>query len=177
MNVRDAIPILEDWKLLMTCTDANIYGSTKELFEKAIHLFATNDEVNFHNRRCLSLLSRPVARSVATRVSSNYSIEGDEEKLANELLIVVGARVMLTSNLWIDARLVNGALGVIEEIVYNPEVSPLEPPTYVLVKFDKYEGDPWDERFTETIPITPIERGNTRQLPLRLAWGLTIHKS
>lgn len=145
MNVRDAIPILEDWKLLMTGTDANIDGSTKELFEKAIHLFATNYEVNFHNKRCLRLLSRPIARSVATRVSSNYSIEGDEEKLENELLIFVGARVMLTSNLWTDAGHVNGALGVIEEIVYNPEVSPPEPPTYVLVKFDKYEGVPWEK--------------------------------
>jgi hypothetical protein len=115
--------------------------------------------------------------SVATRVSSNYLIEVDDEKLDTELLIVVGARVMLTSNLWTNAGLVNGALGVVEQIVYNPGISPPEPPTYILVRFDNYVGVPWDEAFPQTVPIIPIERGKERQIPLRLAWGLTIHKS
>ena len=177
MNVRDAIPTLEDWKLLMERTDTNMNGSTKELFDKSIHLFSTNDDVHNHNKRCLRSLNRPVARSVATRVSSNYSAEADEEKLDNELLISVGARVMLTSNLWTNAGLVNGALGEVEQIVYNPGITPPEPPTYVLVRFDKYVGVPWDEAFPQIVPIIPIERGRERQIPLRLAWGLTIHKS
>jgi ATP-dependent DNA helicase PIF1 len=161
----------------MTHTYTNMDGSTKESFDKAIHLFATNDDLHNHNKHCLISLNHPIAQSVATRVSSNYSMEADEEKMDNELLIVVGARVMLTSNLWTNARLVNGALGVVEHIVYNPTTSPPEPPTYVLVRFDNYVGVPWDELFPHTIPIIPIERGNNRQIPLRLAWGLTIHKS
>ena len=84
---------------------------------------------------------------------------------------------MLTSNLWTDAGLVNGALEVIEQIVYNLGSSPLEPPMYVLIKFDNYVGVPWDESFPQVVPITSIERGNKKQFPLKLAWGLTIHKS
>jgi hypothetical protein len=33
-------------------------------------------------------------------------------------------RVMLTSNIWTDAGLINGALGVVEKIVYNPGILP-----------------------------------------------------
>jgi len=104
-------------------------------------------------------------------------VEKNEEDLELELLIVVGARVMLTSNLWTNAGLVNGALGVIQQIVYNPGSSPLEPPTYVLVRFDNYLGVPRDKSIPQVVPITPIKKGNRKQLPVKLAWGLTIHKS
>jgi hypothetical protein len=59
-------------------------------------------------------------------------MEEDWEKMGNELLIVIGSRVMLTSNLWTNAQLINGALGVVEHIVYNPATSPLEPLTYMF---------------------------------------------
>ena len=100
-----------------------------------------------------------------------------EEDLEHELLIPYGARVMLTSNLWKNKRIINGALGVIQQIVYNPGSSPLEPPTYVLVIFDNYLGVPWDESMPQVVPATHIERDNKKQIPLKLAWGLTIHKS
>ena len=84
---------------------------------------------------------------------------------------------MLTSNLCTNARVINGSLGVVEHIVYNPTTFLPEPPTHVLVRFDNYVGVPWDELFAHNIPIIPIERGNNRKNPLRLAWGLRIHKS
>ena len=177
MNVRDAIPIVDDWKLLMSRTDSSLDSSTKESFNRAIHLFATNEDVDNHNRRSLASLNRPIARSVATTLSRKSYCYEDEEKMEMELLISIGARVMLTSNLWTDAGLVNGALGFVEKIVYNPGCSPPEPPTYVLVRFDNYIGIPWDEVSRQTVPIIPIQRGTTKQLPLKLAWGLTIHKS
>ena len=55
-----------------------------------------------------------------------------------ELLILVGVRVMLTSNLWTDVGLVNGALGFFEKIVYNRGCSSPKPPTYVLITIDNY---------------------------------------
>ena len=177
MNIRDAIPTIEDWKLLMTHTDTSLHASMKKSFNKAIYLFVTNDDVNCHNKRLIRILNCPIATSIGTSLRSNFSMEGDEEGLELELLIAIEERVMLTSNLWIDAGLVNGALGVIQQIVYNPRSSPPKPPTYVLIKFDNYVGVLWDESFPQFVPITSIERGNKKQLLLKLVWGLTIHKS
>lgn len=84
---------------------------------------------------------------------------------------------MLTSNLWTESGLVNGALGYIRNIVYKPGTSPPDPSTYVMVEFDNYTGMPFEDTSPRIVPITPVEKGRTKQLPLKLAWGLTIHKS
>jgi len=99
---------------------------------------------------------------------------GDSEELDIELLIAKNARVMLTSNLWTEAGLVNGALRYVRNIVYKPGKSPPNPPIYFMVEFDHLTRFPFEDKL---VPIIPIDRGQTRQIPLRLAWGLKIHKS
>jgi ATP-dependent DNA helicase PIF1 len=94
-----------------------------------------------------------------------------------ELLLSKDARVMLTLNLWIEASLVNGALGYVQNIVYRPGSAPPLPPSYVLMDFDSYSRIPFDDHHPQRVPIPAIDRGNTKQIPLRLAWALTIHKS
>lgn len=49
------------------------------------------------------------------------------------------ARVMLTSNLWVEFGLVNGAIGTIEAICYRSGAPP-DLPLAVMVKFDHYSG-------------------------------------
>ncbi|XP_059068765.1 uncharacterized protein LOC131859208 [Cryptomeria japonica] len=83
--------------------------------------------------------STPVARSVAMKVGSVNIVEDcSSDELELELLISKNSSVMLTSNLWIQASLVNGALGYIRKIVYKPGSAPPEPPSYVMVEFDNY---------------------------------------
>ncbi|XP_057838552.2 uncharacterized protein LOC131048569 [Cryptomeria japonica] len=176
-NIRDAHPTIDDWKLLMTRTDASLHPTIKEEFDNNIHLFATNDNVHNHNRKKLYALRRPIARSIASKEGSTNPAGGQNDELDVELLISKDARVMLTSNLWIEAGLVNGALGYIQNIIYKPRCAPPDPPTYVMVEFDNYSGLPFEDASPNLIPISPIQRGCTRQLPLRLAWALTIHKS
>ena len=162
MNIRDVVPTIEDWKLLMTRTDTSLDASMKKSINKAMHLFATNDDVNYHNKHLIRGLNCPIATSIATSTRSNYSTEGDEERLELELLIAIGARIMLTSNIWTDAGLVNGALEVIQQIVYNLGSSPREPPTYVLIKIDNFVWLPWDELFPQVFRIIYIERCNKK---------------
>ena len=51
-------------------------------------------------------------------------MEAYEEDLELDLLIAIGGRVMLTWNIGTDAGLANGALGVVEQMVYNPRTLP-----------------------------------------------------
>ena len=78
MNIRDAIPTIEDWKLLMSHTNTTLDASMKNSFDKAIHFFVTNDDVNSHNKHLIRILNCPIATSISTSVRRNYSMEGDE---------------------------------------------------------------------------------------------------
>ena len=60
---------------------------------------------------------------------------------------------MLTTNLWIDAGLVNGSLGVVKDIVYAIDCKPPLFPSYVTVEFNSYIDPPWDPNSPKTIPI------------------------
>ena len=84
---------------------------------------------------------------------------------------------MLTSNLWVQAKLVNGSVGKIIDIVYNSNEQPPSLPCFVVVEFLYYKGPLWDVLNPSYVPIYPITGGSHRKLPLHMAWGLTIHKA
>ena len=84
---------------------------------------------------------------------------------------------MLTANLWVQEGLVNGSLGKFIDIVYKTIEQPPSLPSFIVVKFLHYKGPLWDSSNPTYVPISAITRGSRRQIPLRMAWGLTIHKS
>ena len=51
---------------------------------------------------------------------------------------------MLTTNLWVEAGLVNGALGQVVSILYNTSTTPPYLPLFVVVNFMHYKDPPWD---------------------------------
>ena len=47
----------------------------------------------------------------------------------------------------------------------------------MIFEFLYYKGPLWDSLNPTYVPISHITRESRRKLPLRMAWGLTIHKA
>ena len=94
---------------------------------------------------------------------------------------------MLTSNLWIEIGLVNGSMGYVVAILYQPGAKPPALPTAVVVQMDKCDCPTrGGERCVRICPIKrtwPSSTGNRkssckrRQIPIQLAWAVTVHKA
>ena len=102
--------------------------------------------------------------------------------LESIICLAHNARVMFTSNLWVDRGLVTGAMGTVVAICCCNGRSPPNLPIAVTVRFDTYRGPTLSDG---TVPITPLRRTWSAQggsyfhlqLPLKLAWAITIHKA
>lgn len=180
-NIRDGHVTESDWKLLSQHTP-QVKGSQ---FTDALRLSYGKKEVAEQNLEALKKLNNPIAeiKAVHNKIEAAKCSSDDMEGLTPSLLLTVGARVMLTRNLWTDVGLVNGALGVVHSILYNEDN--IRFPVVVIVKFDKYTGP---SVFTETVNCVPIPPSSSfsesygpvyerTQYPLKLAWAITIHKS
>ena len=120
-------------------------------FANALCLYPTVEAVVEHNVTKLKDSGQPIATTKAIHTGANA------------------------------AGLVNGAMGTIEAICYRNR-GPPDLPIAVMVKFDHYNGPTLHDG---TVPIIPIRHTwsnsgvqcSRLQLPLKLAWAVTIHKS
>ncbi|XP_059076335.1 uncharacterized protein LOC131875721 [Cryptomeria japonica] len=167
----------DDWELLMTRTSKELTPIQNEEFNKLIHPFATNNMVRSHNKKVLQKLNRPVAISEAANVRSRQNVDFEDEQLEKKILLCKGQQIMLTTNIWTKSGLVNGALGEVVDIVYEYGFKPRDIPTYVITRINNYIGPSWNPTYPKVVPITPISLGNRRQIPLKMAWAITVHKS
>lgn len=115
----------------------------------------------------------------------------DARGLEPELALAIGAPVMCTWNGWVDAGIMNGALGTVYDIIYAEGEGPPSIPEAVLVqypdaKFESYLPDvPGVVKFTPIVEQIEADKRakppqpawTRRQFPLRLAYTVTIHKS
>ena len=175
----------DDWNLLLTHQPSTAPNITE--FENAIRLYYSNEEIANYNFQKLTSLKQPIAKINArhsTVTAENISAE-EMSGLEPVVFLAKGAHVMLTMNLWTDVGLCNGATGTIVDFIYASNQQPPDLPIAIIVKFDDYTGPSLTNRITGCVPICPITATyNTldgpyerQQLPLKLAWAITIHKS
>ena len=125
----------------------------------------------------------------------------DFRGIQNELLVCEGARVLLTQNLWVEAGLMNGALGHVVGYMWpeggNPHSTKatLRSPLCVFVEFDDvnlgtdargvprsfFPDDPvrknWIPIFRQRVTSTVEEHVWRENYPLQLAWAMTHWKA
>ena len=110
----------------------------------ALHIWAENDPVNEHNKKQLEKLSTPLFVLTATdQYPPNVTKQDIERVLSRgrsetggldfQIQIKEGARVMLTTNINIADRLINGQMGTVDKVLVN---NVTEKPTIVYIKFD-----------------------------------------
>src|SRR3989344_4439261 len=135
---------------------------------ESTRLYTHNIDVDVVNKRHLGLIqSETKTFEMSWKGSPGLAATLKKSCLSPEILeLKIGARVMFTKNN-IDGGYVNGTLGVVSE-------------------FDSY-GDPVirtrsGKKFNATPQSWKIEeegkvKAEITQLPLRLAWAITVHKS
>jgi ATP-dependent DNA helicase PIF1 len=156
----------------------------KSLEIKPTLLFSRNADVDYVNDSNLKALRGEPhiykAETVLLPIASTRGInkESEESKFAiqrldrdapymSELVLKEGAQVMLLTNIDFDLELVNGSRGVVLGFTEDPIHLP-------IVKF--HSGAEISIKHT-TWDSDDIEGLQRQQIPLRLAYALTIHKS
>ena len=178
------------WQSLVRRTKDNLSPAEWESFHDALRLYATNREVDSYNLQHLESLNRPVmnVKAVNTGPAAKQAFQEEAGNLENELLLSVGAKVMLLWNLCINEGLANGTRATVHSIIWHDDVQDAfnTLPAMVLVKIDGYAGRASVPINGEhLIPILPRTQQwdhngsvcSRRQIPLALAFAITIHKS
>ena len=182
LHLRDGQVTQEDWQHLMKQTPAQVQDL--EHFRNALHLYPTIEAVAEYNVTKLHANGQPIATVKALHTGANASKASPDDAAGLEPMICTahGARVMLTANLWTEVGLANGAMGTVIAICYKSGQAPPQLPVSVMVQFDCYRGPTLPDG---TVPIAPIRHTwftssgqcSRLQLPLKLAWAVTIHKA
>ena len=143
-----------------------------------VHLLSTNKTAYEINSRHLNALD---GREYAYRARIEGGFSKESYPADEELHIKKGAQVMLLNN-DPNGRWVNGSMGVVADIKSEPGSG--EETVHVLLADGSLEGVKpyswelfhfsYDPRAGKVVSETA---GIFRQYPLKLAWGITIHKS
>ena len=170
-----------------------------------LHVWAENKPVmDYNNQRLQEILMPLHVLQAVDQYPKNVSRHEIERVLSKgrsytggldlEICIKSGARVMLTNNVDISDRLINGQLGTVAHITVN-EVT--QKPSIVYIKFDDEDAgnlviNKSADMFAienKVVPIKPVlaqiklnpgKRSSPEiqrlQFPLALAWACTVHK-
>lgn len=171
----------------------NAMGNKFPKDPETIRLVTLNDTVNRHNAQRLAAIPGMPATIPADVPTGELKAFGKTPPGEPSLVLKVGAQVMFIKNddqyakkgeLGATRRWVNGTLGKVVEIKnqdhvvvdVDGELFEVGRSTWEKIRYElSEEFDEITQRFKES--VIPVTTAEFRQIPLRLAWAVTIHKS
>ncbi len=165
-----------------------IDAEDKEILESRINAQDTNLAIKptiltTHNHKVEKINEFELKQIPRSEMSYNAQYFGQPDRmdflkrncLAQETLkLKIGAQVMMIKNTYQKDGVINGSLGVVKEFsskknypiieFSNGKIITIGPEEWLLEKFDEHKKE-------------LIAEAGVNQIPLILAWGMTIHKS
>ena len=132
----------------------------KQLFlDNATMLCAKKVDMIAFNSHHLRKTGNPIAKLGAINSQGAAVFDADSAQgLKNKLFLSVGAKIVLTSNIWTEAKLVNGSQGTVEYSIYGEGKDPSKGlPDVVICSFPNYTGPsciPGTEKLVPVVPLT-----------------------
>lgn len=177
--------------------DREVNYNTQE--SDILHIFSTNQEADNYNTFKFNSVQKPLfvfnSNDKIHRKRSTINVDKNnlDERLTKFDLLTLetfdksckapcalelkeGCRVMLLKNLNFNKGLINGATGTIIELRKNKEGKVEEDEEVILVQFDNGIEEVISKHIFEAYRDGEVVISR-EQYPLRLAYGITIHKS
>lgn len=135
-----------------------------------LRLFTTNKKAEHWNNECLDNI-KASGRTYSANVSSKFNVENTQLPSPAKLSLKVGAIVVFTATEKFRRAYVNGDVGRVIALYQDSVRVKLNRGGTVTVTRFKWES------FTYNSKLEAIPTGAYEQFPLRLGYGITIHKS
>ena len=178
---------IADWRRWSSRELSTLPEKEREAFlTQGVKLCSRKTDMVTFNEAGLRRTGSPILLLKALHNNSTAKNASEKDGHFPALLPVArGASVVLTANLWPQAKLVNGSRGTVSYIVFKEGRGPEDGlPAFLVVTFPSYSGPPYIPGEPGTVAVcsrlADWQERRTRCLrrmyPLILGYSITIHK-
>ena len=152
---------------------ASRYDSEPPPPHKRTTLFAINNQAKAANDEALRLLPGNVVSFEMETRGDVSDAQKQDSKYPVVLELKIGARVILLDNNL--PQYSNGTIGMVK--AFSKDIINVELPSGKIAQITRSTIKLFENKVLDDDTVQQVETGSISQFPMKLAWGLTIHKS